>query len=203
MKARQCGDVGEQWRRGVSGDDKSMDEILREVREIVAKDGGVDGKNASEKARPGQPVRMIGFETGIVAATPFVLLALLWGHWLSRRLLDAPEFQASPAMIVLLVSLATRVGDRFRQPVGRADWIILPATLFLAAMALTTSIAAVNWLAVVAAPDLNGLVSAATEVLFGLGALVATLWIASRLTRDRNLILPREHGADKREGGAA
>jgi hypothetical protein len=175
----------------MSGDDKNMNEILNEIREIVAEDEGKPVVPGLEK---------IDFLTGLLATTPFIVLAVIWERKLNGWLWAESEVDNSALMMLIILFILDE--NIFRQPRGHGDWSVLLATLFLATMAYATTAALVDGLFIAIAPAFTGLVSDAIEILSGFGTMFATLWIASRLTRDRNLILRKEDEPDAREGGA-
>lgn len=175
----------------MSGDDESTDGILGEIREIVA-----EGEGKSMVREP----KKIGFLTGVFMVTPFMALALIWERKLEGWLRPASEVDDSAFMALLIFFIF--VERYFRQPSKRGDWSVLLTVLFLAPVACTTTFVLVGWLIIAIAPGLHHFVSTAIGTFSGYGALVAVLWIASRLTRDRNLILPKESAPDAREGDA-
>ena len=185
----------------MSGDNKSMTEILREIREIVAEDEGADGERAGVEARSGQPVRMIGFEVGLLALAPPAALAMFWGIGLNGWLGIAEPFDSIVGVILLFILVIT-ADTNFRRPDGPREWAVLLAVVLLAAMACTTTMSLTDWVLQNRGGDIQLANWWPARLIAGLSALAVTLWTASRLTRSRNLILPREHGVDTQEGDA-
>lgn len=165
----------------MSGDDRDMDEILDEIRETVA------GENGKREAR--RPP-MIGLTAGVFSALPFFIMAKIWGRILTGWLIGSSEKDLLPFLFLMIFLI--HVENIFRQPKGRGEWALVLVTLFLATSASTTTFAIVNWLLMVAAPELNEYLESPIIVLSAVGVLTATLWAMRYVTRDRNLILPRE-----------
>ncbi|MCK5273277.1 MAG: hypothetical protein KAR37_01410, partial [Alphaproteobacteria bacterium] len=69
------------------------------------------------------------------------------------------------------------------------------------AMACTTAMSLTDWALQTRGGDIQLANWGPARFVAGLSTLALTLWIASRLTRDRNLIHPKEYEPDAQEGG--
>ena len=176
----------------MSGSDKSMDEILEDIRALSR------GEDPPPREEPEAPR-----DGHLKAALLVVLAALAAIPLLSElaRIMNLPPDGYGYISVVLALFIVWKVIERLR-PASLRHWAIMVAAALSAGASSAVAATGVYWLIARFAPAFMGGTLAALAVLVACNAaILLTLWLADRLSRSDNLIFPAE--TDGNEEGAA
>lgn len=166
----------------MSGDDKSMSEILGEIRALSR------GETPPPCKEPETP--KIGRRAWMLALPAMIGAGLLFAE-LNRWLGLSREMFGDFATLMSLVMMADIVAEA--RPASRRHWMVLGGTVLLAAVSSAVAAVSVSWFIVRFASEYSeGALSAFGLFFVCAAAVLLTMLIVHRLTLADNLIFPSD-----------